>query len=210
MPKDVDEYLIHGCGRCKLAATPECKVNPWQGVLRAMREVVGSTDLKEEIKWGVPCYTYNGKNILMFFAFKETCAISFFKGSLLSDPNNLLEQPGPNTQGAKRCSFKKVADVTSSQDYIKGFIQEAIEIEKNGKKVKFEKKQAEVTPELLEAFKKYEGLEKAFFTLTPGRQRAYLLHFAEPKQEKTKISRIEKSIDKILNNKGLHDEYRNC
>jgi len=208
MNKSVDNYFIEGCGRCPLGGTPDCKVHSWTSELEMLRKIVLNCSLTEETKWGAPCYTYQNKNILMVSALKEYCCISFFKGSLLSDDKNLLVKPGPNSQAVRLFKFKNIKEIIKIEDDIRAYIFESIEVEKAGIKIPF-KKNPESIPEEFEA--KLENdpiLKTAFEALTPGRQRGYILHFSQPKQSKTRISRIEKCEPMILSGIGLHDKYK--
>jgi len=208
MNKSVDNYFIEGCGRCPLGGTPDCKVHTWTSELELLRKIVLDCGLTEESKWGTPCYTFQNKNILIVSALKEYCCISFFKGSLLSDDKNLLVKPGPNSQAARLFKFKNINEVIRIESDIKAYIFESIEVEKAGLNVTF-KKNPEPIPEELEAkFEEYPVLKNAFEALTPGRQRGYLLHFSQPKQAMTRVSRIEKSVPMILSGIGLHDKYK--
>jgi uncharacterized protein YdeI (YjbR/CyaY-like superfamily) len=208
MNKSVDNYFIEGCGRCPLGGTPDCKVHSWTSELELLRKIVLNCGLTEESKWGAPCYTFQNKNILMVSALKEYCCISFFKGSLLSDDKNLLVKPGPNSQATRLFKFKNIKEIIKIEDDIRAYIFESIEVEKTGIKIQF-RKNPEPIPEELEA--KLENdpiLKTAFEALTPGRQRSYILHFSQPKQSKTRISRIEKCEPMILSGIGLHDKYK--
>lgn len=206
MTKTVDQYLAEGCGRCVLGGTPNCKVHSWQAELRQLRELVLGCGLNEESKWGVPCYTYQKKNILIIAAFKEYCSISFFKGSLLSDTEGILDKPGENTQSARLVRFKSVKDISKIEKTVQTYIYEAIEIEKAGLKVNFKKAQDYSVPkELNQKFKSAPGFHTAFKALTPGRQKAYLIYFSEPKQSKTRLARIEKCLPKIQMGKGPNE-----
>ncbi|GET31636.1 hypothetical protein PbJCM13498_04990 [Prolixibacter bellariivorans] len=205
MNKSVDNYFIEGCGRCPLGGTPDCKVHSWTSELELLRKIVLNCGLTEESKWGAPCYTFQNKNILMVSALKEYCCISFFKGSLLSDDKNLLVKPGPSSQAARLFKFKNIDEIIKIEDDIRAYIFEAIEVEKAGIKIQF-RKNPEPIPEEFEAkLEKDPFLKTAFEALTPGRQRSYILHFSQPKQSKTRTSRVEKCIPQILNGKGLND-----
>lgn len=203
---DVDHYLKEGCGRCQLYQTTECRVHRWPEELVALRSIVLSTGLKEEIKWSMPCYTYNGKNVLMVTAFKEYCSLNFFKGSLLSNASGLLEKAGENSHAARLIRFTSIKRIYDNEDAIRALVFEAIEVEKSGAKPKAVKPSDTPIPaEFKAAMEKDAQLKNAFETLTPGRQRAYLFHFNEAKQAKTREARIEKYRDKILMGKGLMD-----
>lgn len=208
MNKSVDNYFIDGCGRCDLGGTPDCKVHRWKGELELLRSIVQECGLTEECKWGVPCYTFQHNNVLVVSALKDYCSISFFKGSLLRDEKGLLTKPGENSQATRLLKFTDMKGIHAFEDDIKHYIFEAVEVEKAGLKVEF-KKNPEPIPEELEAkFEQDPGLKMAFEALTRGRQRGYILYFSQPKQSKTRTSRIEKSIPKILNGEGLHDHYK--
>lgn len=206
MPKNVDEYLAEGCGRCALGGTPQCKVHNWPDALVELRRIVLECGLDEEIKWGVPCYTFQQKNIVIISAFKEYCSLSFFKGSLLADIHQLLEKPGENTQTARLIKFTEAKDVLSLEAILKAYIFEAVEVEKSGiKGEKGDGPREELVLELVEILEQNNALKEAWEALTPGRQRGYNLYFAQAKQSKTRISRIEKYIEKIMSGKGFHD-----
>lgn len=208
MNPNVDNYIAEGCGRCPLGGTPDCKVHQWTEELKKLRSIVLGCGLVEELKWGAPCYTYQKKNVLMVGALKEYCCISFFKGSLLSDTKNLLVKPGPNSQAARLFKFTKLDQIESIEADIKAYIFESVEVEKSGLNVEFKKNPEPVPEELEKKFEEDPVLKAAFEALTPGRQRGYILHFSQPKQSQTKVSRIEKCIPKILNGIGLNDRYK--
>lgn len=211
MNTEVDNYLLNGCGRCHLYATPKCKVNTWRNELIELRRIVLECGLNEELKWKVPCYTIENKkkekkNVLIIAAFNTNCVISFFNGNFLKDEKKLLEKPGENTQNAMVIRFTSIEKIFSQEDTIKSYILEAIELENSDKKSKPKEVTKTIYPEeLLELFNENTSLKNAFERLTPGRQRAYLLFFSSPKQSKTRISRIEKYIEKILVGKGIND-----
>jgi uncharacterized protein YdeI (YjbR/CyaY-like superfamily) len=199
MKLKVDTYLRDGCGRCPLGGTSDCKVHNWPNELKQLRILVLDCGLTEELKWGVPCYTHQNKNILLVSAFKDYCAISFFKGSLLNDEHGLLVKPGENSQASRYIKFTDVQQIVKLEAVLKAYIFEAIEVEKAGLKVEF-KKEPEPLPEELEKILNEDPLLKsAFESLTPGRQRGYILYFSQPKKSDTRISRIKKYIPMILN-----------
>ncbi len=194
--------------RCPYGGTPDCKVHRWTRELELLREIVLECGLVEELKWGAPCYTHGGKNVLMVSALRSYCCISFFKGSLLKDSKNLLEKPGEHSQAARLFKFTNLERIKEIMSDITAYIYEAIEIEKLGLKVEF-KENPEPIPEELEAkFVEDPIFKTAFEALTPGRQRGYILYFSRPKQSKTRESRIEKYMPNILNGIGLHDKYK--
>ncbi len=207
MDPKVDKYLIDGCMRCELGGTPDCKVLNWTTELEMLRAIVLDCGLKEEVKWGVPCYTHEGKNVVLLSALKDSANLSFLKGSLLKDQENLLEKPGKNAQAARYLKYTHPKDIEKTEKEIRELIKEAIEVEKAGLKVEF-KKNPEPVPEELEAiFEEDPVLKSSFEALTPGRQRGYILFFSAPKQSKTRTARIERSKEKILRGEGLHDGY---
>jgi uncharacterized protein YdeI (YjbR/CyaY-like superfamily) len=202
----VDKYLIDGCMRCKYGATPQCKVNNWPKELAMLRQLVLASGLTEEIKWGVPVYTHKGKNIVTINALKESANIGFFKGVLLTDKHKLLQQQG-NLQSDRIIKFYSNKDIEKASDALKAYIEEAIEIEESGKKVEFKKNPEPIPEELLQSFEEDPAFKKAFFTLTPGRQRGYIIYFSQPKQSHTRIGRIAKYKEQIFSGLGLHDKY---
>jgi uncharacterized protein YdeI (YjbR/CyaY-like superfamily) len=178
----------------------------WRLEFNRLRDIVLECPLTEEFKWRVPCYTFEGGNIVMIHGFKEYCAVLFVKGSLLKDLNGVLIQQTANVQGARQIRFKNMAEIEALTPIIKEYIWQAIEIEKSGAAVDYKKSTDFTIPEeLLNKFDEIPQLLEAFRSLTPGRQRAYILHFTEPKQAKTREARVEKNVQKILNGKGLND-----
>ena len=179
----------------------------WQKELKKLRTIILDCDLTEELKWGVPCYTFQNSNIALIHEFKEYCAILFIKGALLKDPNAILIQQTENVQAARQIRFTNVREIVEMETILKAYIYEAIEVEKSGLKVNY-KKAAEfnIPEEFINKLEGVPGLQDAFEALTPGRQRAYLLHFSAPKQSKTRAARVEKYMQQILNGKGLNDQ----
>lgn len=209
MNPKVDQYLIDGCMRCKFGATPRCKVNNWRDELVVLRHLVLESGLTEELKWGMPCYTSGNKNIAMVSAFRDYASLSFFKGALLKDPYKILEKNGENSQSARLMKFTNLEQIIEKQQIIKEYLKEAMANEAAGKKVEFKKNQEPVPDELLLVFEEEPELMKAFYALTPGRQRGYIIYISQPKQAPSRMNRIEKCRDKILNGVGLNDHYRN-
>ena len=208
MNTSVENYFIEGCGRCPLGGTADCKVHSWSEALDVLKHMILESGLKEECKWGIPCYTYNDKNVMTLSAFKDYCAISFFKGSLLNKLDYLLVKPGPNSQAARLIKFKDVKDIIAIENKIKQIIANAIEVEKVGLNVQFNRNPEPIPEELDWVFEEDPNVRNAFEALTPGRQRGYIIHFSQAKQAKTRLSRIEKCTPKILNGEGLHDKYQ--
>jgi uncharacterized protein YdeI (YjbR/CyaY-like superfamily) len=182
------------------------KANQWQEEYKKLRKIILDCQLTEELKWGVPCYTFQNKNIVLMHGFKEYCALLFVKGALLKDIQGHLIQQTENVQAARQIRFTNVREIVELQSILKAYICEAIEVEKSGLKLNY-KKTAEFNfpEEFINKLEEVPGLQDAFEALTPGRQRAYLLYFSAPKQSKTRESRIEKYMQQILNGKGLND-----
>ncbi|TRX59200.1 hypothetical protein FNH22_11795 [Fulvivirga sp. M361] len=205
MGPKVDKYLIYGCMRCKYGGTPQCKVLNWVEELELLRQIVLETGLTEEIKWGVPVYTHNGKNVVTVSALKESANIGFFKGVLLTDKHQILRQQG-NLQSDRIVKFSSTEEVKKLKDILKVYVLEAIEIEESGKKVEFKKNPEPIPDELLQALEDEPLFKKAFYSLTPGRQRGYIILFSRPRQSKTRVSKIEKNKAKIFEGKGWNEE----
>jgi uncharacterized protein YdeI (YjbR/CyaY-like superfamily) len=172
-----------------------------------LREIVLGTGLTEEVKWGVPVYTRNGKNIVTINALKTSANIGFFKGVLLTDPHHLLQQQG-NLQSDRLIRFTQVEEIEKWREVIGAYVQEAIAIEESGKKVTFNQQPEPMPEELLQAFEEDPAFRKAFYALTPGRQRGYIIHFSQPKQSQTRAGRIQKCKQVIFEGTGLHDKYQ--
>ena len=182
------------------------KSEKWQKEIEKLRTIVLDCQLNEELKWGVPCYTFHKSNIVLIHEFKEYCALLFFKGALLNDANSILVQQTENVQSARQIRFTHIQEIIDLEPVLKTYIYEAIEVEKAGLKVELKKtKEFNVPEEFQTKLNEDNNLKTAFHALTPGRQRGYLLHFSAAKQSKTRESRIEKSIPQILNGKGLDD-----
>ena len=182
------------------------KAIEWQEEYEKLRAICLDCGLTEELKWGCPCYTFEKRNIVLMHGFKEYCALLFFKGALLKDPRNILIQQTENVQAARQIRFTDVRQIVKMKPILKAYIREAIQVERVGVKVPLKKtKEFNVPEEFQNKLKKSPALKKAFNALTPGRQRAYLLYFSQPKQSKTRESRVEKHIPQILKGKGLND-----
>jgi uncharacterized protein YdeI (YjbR/CyaY-like superfamily) len=183
------------------------RAKTWQEEQAKLRAIVLDCQLTEELKWGQPCYTHENSNIVLIHAFKEYCALLFMKGALLKDPKGILIQQTENVQAARQIRFTNLQEIVKLERTLKAYIKEAIKVEQSGVKVEM-KKTAEFTvcEEFQNKLNRSPALEKAFEALTPGRQRGYLLHFAAPKQAKTREARIEKWMPQILDGKGLNDE----
>jgi len=178
----------------------------WQAAFEKLRAIALSTELTEDLKWGCPCYTYEGKNIFLIHGFKEYCALLFFKGALMKDPDHLLIQQSKNVQAARQIRFTDVQQINDLEDILRAYMFEAVKIEESGVKVEMKKtKEFEMPEEFQYKLDQDLALKEAFEALTPGRQRAYLLHFSSAKQSKTREARIEKCIPQIFEGIGLND-----
>jgi len=182
------------------------KAKKWQEEFEKLRMIILDFQLIEELKWGVPCYTFEKRNIVLIHGFKEYCALLFFKGALLNDTNGILIQQTENVQAARQIRFTNVREIVEIEPILKAYIFEAIEVEKAGLKVNYKKTTEFIIPEEFQnKLDEIPALKTAFDALTPGRQRAYIHYFSAPKQSKTRESRVEKYIRQILNGKGLND-----
>jgi uncharacterized protein YdeI (YjbR/CyaY-like superfamily) len=184
------------------------KAGKWQAEYKKLRTIILDCGLAEELKWGKPCYTLEKDNIVLIHGFKEYCALLFFKGALLKDPKGILIQQTENVQSARQVRFTTLQEIVKSAATLKAYIKEAIEVEKAGLKVTLKKtSEFKMAEEFQNKLNKMPALKRAFYALTPGRQRGYLLHFSAPKQSQTREARIEKCTPQILNGKGLNEDY---
>lgn len=188
---NVDEYLR--------------QAKQWQDEMAALREIALGGGLSEAWKWRAPCYTFGKSNVAIIGAFKEYCALSFFKGALLDDPKGILTKPGKNTQAGRLVRLTDLEQIKQLTPALKKLVAEAIRVEKAGLKVEFKKQSDPIPEELQNSFDDNPALQSAFEALTPGRQRAYSLHFSSAKQSKTRQARIEKCMPRIFAGKGLND-----
>jgi uncharacterized protein YdeI (YjbR/CyaY-like superfamily) len=180
------------------------RAKAWQGEIQKLRSLLVGCGLEEELKWGKPCFMFEGSNIAIIQPFKEHCSLLFFKGALLKDSHGLLRSQGENTQSALRLEFTNEAQIKKT--LLESYVKQAIAVEKAGLKVDFKaKRELELPEELTQILKKDNKLAKAFSALTPGRQRAYVMHFAGAKQSQTRSARIEKCVPQILAGKGMND-----
>jgi uncharacterized protein YdeI (YjbR/CyaY-like superfamily) len=183
------------------------KAQKWQEEYEKLRTIVLDCGLTEELKWDVPCYTFQKSNIVLIHGFKEYCALLFHKGALLNDANGILIQQTENVQAARQIRFTSVQQIIEMEAILKAYIYEAIEVEKAGLKVIFKKNtEFNIPEEFQKKLDENPALKTSFDALTPGRQRAYILYFSAPKQSKTRESRVEKCMQRILNGKGLNDQ----
>ncbi len=205
-PQNVDDFLKDGCGRCSKGGTPNCKVHTWTQELLYLRRLSLESGLTETIKWGMPVYMHKDKNVFIIAAFKEYCSINFFKGALLNDPEKRLHRMSENTQDSRILKFTSIEEVQSLEDWIRVFIQDAIQIEDQGIKLpKSEKKELLLPEELQNFLNQNAPVSNAFKSLTPGRQRSWVIFINGAKQSSTRESRVLKAAPKILEGKGMHD-----
>lgn len=182
------------------------KPNKWQEAYLELRKIVLECELTEELKWGCPCYTHNKTNVVLIHGFKDYCALLFMQGALLKDPKKILVQQTASVQAARQIRFHNLSDILTNQSTIKAYVQEAVKNTKAGLKAKMKTTaEFEVSEEFQEALNEIPELKSAFYALTPGRQRGYLLYFSSAKQHKTRKERVEKYIPKILAHKGIDD-----
>jgi uncharacterized protein YdeI (YjbR/CyaY-like superfamily) len=209
MTKNIDVFLADGCGRCSKFGTDDCSVRRFQPEIQLLRQIALEVFSEESVKWGSPCYSYQNKNVVILHSFKDNCGFSFFKGSLLSDPENILIQQTENMHASRLLRYTKLDQIVAQQDLIRAYLFEALEIEKAGLKVAPKPTQELIFPEeLQEAFSNDPSFEAAFLTLTPGRQKNYVRHFAEAKQAATKIARIEKYKPFIFKGIGMDEAWK--
>jgi uncharacterized protein YdeI (YjbR/CyaY-like superfamily) len=180
------------------------RAKAWRGEIQKLRSILLDSGLDEDLKWGKPCFLFAGRNVAIIQPFKEHCSLMFFKGALLQDTHGLLRSQGQNTQSAMRLEFTSEAQITKAA--VKSYVKQAIAVEKAGLRVDFKaKRELELPEELTQILQKDRRLAKAFHSLTPGRQRAYVLHFMDAKRSQTRTARIEKCIPKILAGVGMND-----
>jgi len=182
------------------------KATQWQKEYEKLRMIILECGLTEELKWGCPCYQFENRNIVLIHGFKEYCALLFFKGALLADPDSILIQQTENVQSARQIRFTSAKQIVKMERILKAYVYEAIEVERAGLQVKLKKtKDFKIPEEFQSKLNKMPALQTAFDKLTPGRQRAYIFYFSQAKQSKTRATRVEKYLKQILNGKGLDD-----
>jgi uncharacterized protein YdeI (YjbR/CyaY-like superfamily) len=203
--ESVDAYLRDGCGRCVLYQTPQCKVHLWPEVLVALRGLVRQTPLVEEMKWGSPCYTLDGKNVAMIGAFKECASLSFFQGVALRDPAGVLVAAGPNSRYARLLKFRTASEVHQQAAVIADLLNQAVALAKDGVRLHLGPPSEPIPAELEERLESDPALAAAFFALTPGRRRSHILHISGAKQAETRARRVEKCAPDILEGRGFNE-----
>jgi len=202
----VDAYLKDGCGRCEHYQTPQCKALQWTKPLVLLRGLVLEAGLGEAMKWGNPTYTLGGKNVAMLASLREYCALAFFKGALLQDDDGRLESPGPNSHHARQLRFRSAGEVKRALPLIRRLLAQAVQLEKEGKKVERADKPREAMPEELQRrLAGDKALQAAFDALTPGRQRSHVLHVSGAKQAETRERRVDKCVPVILAGRGFNE-----
>lgn len=206
MVTSIADYFTSGCGRCPRFDTPDCSVMRWKQGLEMLRTIVLDCGLIETMKWGHPVYTLGKSNVVMIGAFRESFVLSFFKGVLLQDEQQILSAHGENSQSTRIVRFTDPHHVFALETVLKTYIYEAIEIEKSGAKVILKNVEDYHIPEEFQhIMDNNPALKTAFQALTPGRQRGYLLHFSQPKQSLTRSARIEKCMPMIFAGKGMNE-----
>lgn len=203
--KSAKSYLEEGCGRCELYQTPQCRVHLWSEPLRGLRVLLLASGMEEEMKWGSPCYTLGGQNVVLLMARKEYCALSFFQGVALEDPQQALVSPGPNSRFARLLRVTSLRELEQRRALIEGFLAQAMALARSGHKVQVEPANEPVPVELEERLAADPALRRAFEALTPGRRRSHILHIAQAKQAPTRHRRAEACIPRVLAGQGQHE-----
>ncbi len=203
--ESVDAYLRDGCGRCEHYKTPACKVHRWTQALVTLRALVLARGLVEEMKWGSPCYTLAGKNVVMLVSFKESCALQFFRGASLKDDDGLLESPGPNSRHGRFLRFRSNDEVVARAARAGRLVEEAIALERSGTKRKREAAKDPLPVELARRLAADPELQEAFEALTPGRRRSHSLHISGAKQSETRERRVERCAAEIRLGRGCNE-----
>jgi uncharacterized protein YdeI (YjbR/CyaY-like superfamily) len=205
MITDINEYFINGCGRCERFSTPDCSIQRWKAGLDALRVMCLSAGLIETVKWGHPCYMHAGRNIAIIGAFRDDFRLTFFNAALMGDPNQVLERQGPNTQTADMIQFTDSADVARLAPVITAYLAEAKDYAQAGIKPARQAASVALPEELVDALDCDPELAEAFHSLTPGRQRSYVIALASAKTSATRVNRIAKFRGKVLSGKGANE-----
>jgi uncharacterized protein YdeI (YjbR/CyaY-like superfamily) len=201
----VDAYLRDGCGRCDKYQTPACKVHRWTTLLVELRALVRASGLVEEMKWGSPCYTLDGRNVVMLVAFKDACALQFMEGAALVDDEGLLEAPGPNSRVVRSLRFRSAEEFEARKDLAARLLAQARVRAHSGTKLTVEPADDPVPVELERRLASDPALSSAFEALTPGRRRSYILHIAGAKQSETRERRVDRCVPEIVAGRGFHE-----
>lgn len=202
MITDIEEYFLDGCGRCERFATSDCSTRQWSGGLAKLRQICLGMDLTEAVKWGHPCYMHANRNIAVIGALRNDFRLSFFNAALMKDPNGVLEKQGPNTQHPDMIRFTANNQVANMKTLIESYLVEAMEYPESGIKPPKQKGDVQFPHELLAALESDPELADAFYGLTPGRQKSYVINLNSAKKTETRIARISRFRDKILAGKG--------
>lgn len=202
MITDIEDYFTKGCGRCERFAGPDCSTRQWSQGLGDLRRICTDAGLVEMVKWGHPCYMHQGRNIVIFGAFRGDFRLTFFNAALMKDPEGVLEKQGANTQHADMIRFVDSADVTRMEDVIRSYLTEAMGYAEAGIKPPRDTSELELQDELVDALDSDPELAEAFWGLTPGRQKSYVIHLSSTKNPETRMARIEKFRSKIIAGKG--------
>jgi len=205
MITDVEDFFTKGCGRCDRFDTPGCSTKLWSEGLSKLREICLSADLHEEVRWGQPCYRHAGRNIAILGAYQDKFVLGFFNAALMKDPEGVLEKPGPNTQHADTIYFKETAQVAALEKTISAYLEEAKVYAEEGKKPQKNTLTPDLPAELANALDNDPELAEAFHALTPGRQRSYVINLNGAKKPETRIARIAKFRDNIIDGKGANE-----
>lgn len=205
MITDVEDFFTKGCGRCDRFDTPGCSTKLWSEGLSKLREICLSADLHEEVRWGQPCYRHAGRNIAILGAYQDKFVLGFFNAALMKDPEGVLEKPGPNTQHADTIYFKEMAQVAALEKTISAYLEEAKVYAEEGKKPQKNTSTPDLPAELANALDDDPQLAEAFHALTPGRQRSYVINLNCAKKPETRIARIAKFRDNIIDGKGANE-----
>ena len=205
MITDVEDFFTKGCGRCDRFNTPDCSTKRWSEGLAKLRAICVSADLEEAVRWGQPCYRYAGRNIAIIGAYQDQFVLGFFNAALMKDPEGVLERPGPNTQHADTIYFKHNAQAASLEMTILTYLDEAKGYAEEGKTPPKNTSMPDLPEELADALDEDNELAEAFHALTLGRQRSYVINLNGAKKSETRISRIEKFRDQIINGKGANE-----
>lgn len=202
---NADSFLADGCGRCSKFKTPACKALQWNAPLVALREVLLATGLTEEMKWGFPCYTLNGKIVAMLLALKDYCAVAFFRGAELDSAGTLLESAGENSQASKQFRFRSLQEVKAKHGQLVSLLDEAIKLERAGAKKRVASPEMAMADELAALLAGDAALRAAWEALTPGRRRSHLLHITGAKQAETRQRRAAGCIPFVLEGRGFNE-----
>lgn len=201
----VDSYLRDGCGRCSLFATPACKVHRSPETLLALRSLLLEFDFVEAMKWGSPCYAVNGRNVVMLVSLKDACALSFFDGAALDDPDGALLSPGPNSRFGRYLKFASLDDLVTNQEVARALLRRAAEFARSGARFVPAREPDELPEELTEALFADRVLQSAFEALTPGRQRSHVIYVSGAKGAEARLRRVERCVPKILAGRGFNE-----